>query len=201
MPPSSRNLLERGAPAGQLQRCFQWGSLCVDASSARPESRRRRAAHRGPWSGNRQLSCIDLVVFDKGFPGRNGILLGLGHPDFLQHALGLGVQALRHLVQDVRGLVHPAALLAGCRPHLAERLPEPERAVGDRNLRRRCQAATLRAGLERKTYLGQGSIRDGSALVSPASLPGFDHPTGGLALPALYAQLPTRSICLRARNA
>ena len=34
----------------------------------------------------------------------------------------------------------PAALLAGCRPHLAERLPEPERAprfregrLGDRN--------------------------------------------------------------------
>jgi len=49
-----------------------------------------------------------------------------------------------------RGLVHPAALLAGCRPHLAERLPEPERAprfregrLGDRNLRRSCQAATL----------------------------------------------------------
>ena len=39
--------------------------------------------------------------------------------------------------------MHPAALLAGCRPHLAERLPEPERAIGDRNLRRRCQTATL----------------------------------------------------------
>jgi hypothetical protein len=38
------------------------------------------------------------------------------------------VQAVRHLVQDVGGLVHPAALLAGCRPHLAERLPEAERA-------------------------------------------------------------------------
>src|SRR5439155_11139616 len=45
---------------------------------------------------------------------------------------------------------HPAALLAGCRPHFAERFPEPERAprfregrLGDRNLRRRCQAATL----------------------------------------------------------
>ena len=45
---------------------------------------------------------------------------------------------------------HPAALLAGCRPHLTERLPEPERAprfregrLGDRNLRRRCQTATL----------------------------------------------------------
>src|SRR5215468_3022241 len=53
------------------------------------------------------------------------------------------MQALRQLVQDVGGLVHPAALLAGCRPHLAERLPEPERAISDRDLRRRCQAATL----------------------------------------------------------
>src|SRR5258705_13609663 len=86
---------------------------------------------------------FDLVGFDKGFQCLNGILLGLGHPDLLQRTLGLGVQALRHLVQDVRGLVHPAALLAGCRPHLAERLPEPERAIGDRNLRRRSQAATL----------------------------------------------------------
>jgi truncated hemoglobin YjbI len=60
------------------------------------------------------------------------------------------VQALWHPVQDIGGLVHPAALLAGCRPHLAERLPEPEHAPrfregrrGNRNLRRRCQAATL----------------------------------------------------------
>src|SRR5215469_3173002 len=29
------------------------------------------------------------------------------------------------------GIMHPAALLAGCRPHLAERLPEPERAIGE----------------------------------------------------------------------
>src|SRR2546430_15381775 len=39
--------------------------------------------------------------------------------------------------------MHPAPLLTGCRPHLTERLPETERAIGDRNLRRRCQAATL----------------------------------------------------------
>src|ERR1700680_311695 len=42
-------------------------------------------------------------------------------------------------------LSHPAALFAGCRPHLAERLPEPERAIGGRNLRRRCQTATLQS--------------------------------------------------------
>src|SRR3984893_12660473 len=86
---------------------------------------------------------FDLVGFDNGFQCRNGILLGLGHPDLLQRALGLGVQALWQLVQDVRGLVDPAALLAGGRPHLAKRLPEPKRTIGDRNLRRRCQPATL----------------------------------------------------------
>src|SRR6202035_5306295 len=84
---------------------------------------------------------FDLIGFDKGFQGRNGILLGLGHPDLLQRTLGLGVQALWQLVQDVRGLVHPAALLAGCRPHLAKRLPEAERTVSDRNLRPSRQAA------------------------------------------------------------
>jgi hypothetical protein len=40
-------------------------------------------------------------------------------------------------LQGVGGLVHPAALLAGCRPHLPGGFPEPERTVGDRNLRRR----------------------------------------------------------------
>ena len=68
---------------------------------------------------------------------------GLGHPDLLQRALGLRVLALRQLVEDVGGLVHPAALLAGCRPHLAERLPEAERAVGDGKLRRQRQTAAL----------------------------------------------------------
>jgi DDE domain len=50
---------------------------------------------------------------------------------------------------------------------------------------------------------GQGSMSDGSTLVSPASLPGCDHPPGGLALPALHAELPGRggSTCrARARH-
>ena len=34
----------------------------------------------------------------------------------------------------VDGLVHPAALAAGWRLHLLDRLPESERAVGDRQL-------------------------------------------------------------------
>jgi hypothetical protein len=41
-------------------------------------------------------------------------------------------------------LCTPAALLASRRPHLAEGFPEPERAIGDGNPRRRFQPATLR---------------------------------------------------------
>ncbi len=67
----------------------------------------------------------------------------LGHPDVLQCPLGLRLQALRQLVQDVRGFVHPAALLARRRPDLAERLPEAERAVGDGELRGDRQTAPL----------------------------------------------------------
>ena len=63
-----------------------------------------------------------------------GVLLGLGHPDLLERPLGFRLQALRQLVQDIGGLVHPAALLAGLRPHVLDCLPEAERAVGDREL-------------------------------------------------------------------
>src|SRR5207344_2752781 len=105
---------------------------CFQCSAGKVVERQQRIAVLGQAIGRSLV--FDLVGFDKGFQGRNGILRGLGHPDLLQRTLGLGVQALRQLVQDVGGLVHPAALLAGCRPHLAERLPEPERAIGDRNL-------------------------------------------------------------------
>jgi hypothetical protein len=45
------------------------------------------------------------------------------------------LQALRQLVENVGALVHPAALLAGLGPDLGKRLPETERAVGDREFR------------------------------------------------------------------
>src|SRR6266446_5991519 len=40
------------------------------------------------------------------------ILLGLGHPDFLQCPLGFRLLALRQFVQHIGGLVDPAALAA-----------------------------------------------------------------------------------------
>jgi len=53
------------------------------------------------------------------------------------------MEALRQLVQDIRGLVGPATLLAGVRPDLAQRLPEAERTIGHRKLRRHRQAAAF----------------------------------------------------------
>src|SRR5215475_15712161 len=96
--------------------------------------------------GKQRLTILDqafdgLVVFDapgfnEGIERRERIFLGLGHPDFLERPLGLGVLALRQLVQNVGGLVDPAALTAGLRPYLLDRLPEAKRAVGDRELGR-----------------------------------------------------------------
>src|SRR5207245_117321 len=51
--------------------------------------RQQRIAVLGQAIGSSLV--FDLVGFDKGFQGGNGILLGLGHPDLLQRALGLGV--------------------------------------------------------------------------------------------------------------
>src|SRR5262249_26585209 len=57
-----------------------------------------------------------------------------GHPDFLQRPFGFRLLALRQFVEDVGGFVHPAALAARLRPYLFDRLPESERAIGDREL-------------------------------------------------------------------
>src|ERR1700682_365472 len=91
--------------------------------------------------GQQRVAIFDqaldrLVVFDA--PGLDEdvercerIVLGLGHPDLLKRSLGFRVLSLRQLVQDIGGLVYPAALAAGLRPHLLDRLPEAERTVGD----------------------------------------------------------------------
>jgi hypothetical protein len=86
------------------------------------------------------LLVFDRVGLDEGV--ERG--LGLGrHPDRLQGPLGLGVLALWQLVQHVCRLEHPAALLARFRPHLAERLPEPESAIGGGEFRHDRQATPL----------------------------------------------------------
>src|SRR5262245_15645662 len=72
--------------------------------------------------------------FDEGVERRQRVALGLSHPDLLQRPLRLGVLGVGQLVEDVGRLVHPAALPAGLRPHFLDRLPEAERAVGNREL-------------------------------------------------------------------
>src|SRR6476660_158767 len=88
--------------------------------------------------GQQRIAIFDqaldrLVVFDA--PGldedierRERILFSLGHPDLLQRPLGFRMLALRQLVEHIGGLVHPATLAAGLRPHFLDRLPEAERA-------------------------------------------------------------------------
>ena len=83
-----------------------------------------------------RLVVFDAPGFDEGVERGERILLGLGHPNLLQRPLGFRLLALGQLVQDVGGLVHPAALAARLRPHFLDRLPEAERAVGDRELGR-----------------------------------------------------------------
>src|SRR5258706_6056937 len=94
--------------------------------------------------GEQRVAILDqtldrLVVFDapgldEGVEGRKRILLGFGHPDFLQRPFGFRLLALRQLVEAVGGFVHPATLAARLGPSLFEGLPEPERAIGDREL-------------------------------------------------------------------
>src|SRR5690348_4551285 len=61
----------------------------------------------------------------------------------IQCPLGFRLLALRQFVEDVGGLVHPAALLACGRPQLAERLPEAKSAVGDGEFGRDRQTSVL----------------------------------------------------------
>src|SRR5689334_21160953 len=103
--------------------------------------------------GQQRIAIFDqaldrLVVFDA--PGldedierRERILLCLGHPDLLQRPLGFRMLALRQLVQHIGRLVYPATVAADLRPYLLNRLPEAERAVGDRQLRTNRQPAPL----------------------------------------------------------
>src|SRR5712672_1680810 len=90
-----------------------------------------------------RLLVFGRVALDEGVERQLGGGLGFGHPDLLQRTFGLRLLALRQLGDHVRGLVHPAALLARFRPDLTGRLPEPERAIGDGEPRRHVEPAAL----------------------------------------------------------
>jgi hypothetical protein len=53
-----------------------------------------------------RLGVFRSVGFCERLEGGDGLLLRFGHPDLLQRALGLAVQALRQLVEDIRRLMH-----------------------------------------------------------------------------------------------
>jgi len=60
----------------------------------------------------------------------------------MQPHLGLALNGFRQLVEDIGRFVHPAALIAGLRPRLVQRRPEPQGAADAQ--RRRCvQTARL----------------------------------------------------------
>ncbi|MGY4286310.1 hypothetical protein ACVWXO_005530 [Bradyrhizobium sp. LM2.7] len=68
--------------------------------------------------------------------------------DFAQVLLHVGLDRERDLVQDVYGLVHPAALVPCAGKDLVERLPEAERAVANGNFRGDLQPALLHVDQE-----------------------------------------------------
>src|SRR2546422_9820750 len=62
------------------------------------------------------LLVFQRVALDEGVERQFGSNLGFGHPDLLQRSFGFRLLAFRQLGEHVRGLVHPAALLARFSP-------------------------------------------------------------------------------------
>ena len=59
------------------------------------------------------LGVLVIVVLQPLVEGPLGVRPRLGHPDLVQPLLGLGMAGLREAIQDVPGLVEPAALGTG----------------------------------------------------------------------------------------
>lgn len=90
-----------------------------------------------------RLVPFDAIGFGEEVEGGIGCGLRLGLPDVVEVAFGLGLDGLRHRVQDVHGLVDPATLLPRRSKHLAQRGPEPQGTVADGKFRVLFQAAPL----------------------------------------------------------
>ena len=89
------------------------------------------------------LRVLGLEAPHTAIEGLVGTLSGLGHPDLVQRRLDLRLYRLRHLVQHVGRLVHPATLLSRLGPFLGKCLPEPQCTITNRQLRRDRQSLTL----------------------------------------------------------
>src|SRR6266508_49613 len=120
----------------------KWDWWSAGVSSVRPGSRRTPVACSLAQAVGRLL-VFGRVALDEGVERQLGGGLGFGHPDLLQRTFGLRMLALRQLGGHVRGLVHPAALLARFRPDLAGGLPEPKRTISDGEPRRHVEPASL----------------------------------------------------------
>lgn len=83
---------------------------------------------------------------------------GRRHPDRMQIGLGFRLHALGQTVEHIRGLVHPAALLARGRVDLGERRPKTHRAVAHRQFRRHLQPAPLQMQQDLAPALGRFAI-------------------------------------------
>jgi len=79
----------------------------------------------------------------KGLDGRQRRGAGLGVGDFAQVCGDGRLHGFREMVEHVRDLVHPAALVTRAGKDLVQRLPEPERAVADGQLGRHGEPARL----------------------------------------------------------
>jgi hypothetical protein len=93
-----------------------------------------------------RLVVFDATDLDESVEGGKRILLGLGHPDFLQRPLGFRLLAVRQFVEDVGGFVAPSSAGRACGA-----IPlRPLARIRARHRRRRARGqSTAHAALDR----------------------------------------------------
>ena len=105
-----------------------------------------------------------------------------------------GLQRLRHRVQNVAHLVEPAALFTGRAEHLAQGVPEAERAIANGQVRGLAQAAALQVQQQFAPALAAFTVavhKAQNVLVAP--LVGADNHQHAL-LVGVHARLETNPV-------
>src|SRR5579863_8817069 len=85
---------------------------------------------------NNRLVVLGAVFFGEHVDRRLGCRAGRRTVNLTKVCLHVDLDREGNLVQHVGGLVNPTALVPGARKDLLDRLPEAERAVADRDVRR-----------------------------------------------------------------
>lgn len=75
----------------------------------------------------RRLRVLGLIVGHESVERFSGPFARVGHPDLMQHVFRFRLLILRKFVENIRSLMHPAALLLGGGKDLGERLPNDQR--------------------------------------------------------------------------